>query len=129
MTTTKRVNSRQKGKRIELKAVHFLRSLGYSADTKRGQQHRGGDDSPDIICPDLPGIHFEVKGDRSIGLGTKALDEAYRQAHADADDDQVPVVLWWQHRAGWRLTWWTVPVPDTLVTAIPTRELLDRMNG
>jgi Holliday junction resolvase len=96
------MNSRQKGKRIELAAAHFLTELGYPA--ARGVQHSGSPDSPDIRCASLWMVHIEVKGDRSIGLNTQALTDAMDQAIRDSGH-KMPVVLWWEHRKGWRLTW------------------------
>lgn len=93
-------NSRQKGKRIELKAVHYLRSLGFNAE--RTQQHCGRNGTADVRSKDLE-LHIEVKGDKSIGLGTKALEEACRQATRDSAGTPW-VVLWWEERKGWRLT-------------------------
>ena len=95
------INSRQKGKRVELAAAHYLTGLGFTA--RRGQQFAGGADSPDVIVDELPDIHFEVKGDRSIDLGNKAWYDAIIQAARDAGP-KTPVVLWWVHRRGWRLT-------------------------
>lgn len=96
------MNSRSKGKRIELAAAHYLTRLGYPA--VRGAQHSGSPDSPDIKCALLSWVHIEVKGDRSIGLGTQALADAMEQSIRDSGD-KLPVVLWWEHRKGWRLTW------------------------
>lgn len=97
-----KVNSRQKGKVIERKAAAFLTGLGYPA--RRTAQVRGNNDgAADIECPSLD-CHIEVKGDRSIGLGTKALDDACEQAARDANGKDW-VVLWWEHKKGWRLTW------------------------
>lgn len=53
------MNSRAKGCRGEREWRDVLRAEGYTA--RRGQQFAGGCDSPDVICEDLPGIHFEVK--------------------------------------------------------------------
>jgi len=53
------IHSRNKGKRGERLWRDKLREHGFQA--KRGQQNRGGEDSPDVICPDIPGIHWEVK--------------------------------------------------------------------
>ena len=53
------MNSRNKGKRGELEAAKFLTAEGFPA--RRGQQFSGGTDSPDIVCPSLPAIHFEIK--------------------------------------------------------------------
>ena len=51
------VNSRAKGARGERELAEILRCYGFSA--RRGQQYRGGADSPDVMG--LPGIHIEVK--------------------------------------------------------------------
>lgn len=50
-------NSRAKGAREERGAASEIREYGFQA--RRGQQFRGGSDSPDVIT-DLP-IHLEVK--------------------------------------------------------------------
>lgn len=52
------INSRDKGVRGELEFAKFLRSK--KIDARRGQQHAGGGDSPDVTN-DLTGVHFEVK--------------------------------------------------------------------
>lgn len=53
------MNSRQKGKRGELEWAHFLTDKGYPA--RRGVQFSGSPDSPDVVCGQLSGFHFEVK--------------------------------------------------------------------
>src|SRR5580658_1667822 len=55
----KRINSRDKGKTGELEFAHYLTSHGFEAS--RGQQHAGGNDSPDVRCAALSDVHFEVK--------------------------------------------------------------------
>lgn len=102
------INSRRKGKRVELMACEFLRSLGFTC--RRGQQFAGGTDSPDVIVEELPGVHIEVKGDNSIRLGNKAWQDAMAQAFADADG-KYPVLLWYVGRGqdgkiGWRMSCW-----------------------
>ena len=52
------INSRNKGAVGEREFAKFLR--GKQIDARRGQQHAGGPDSPDVVS-DLTGIHFEVK--------------------------------------------------------------------
>lgn len=37
-----------------------LRAAGWTS-ARRGQQYTGTPDSPDVICPELDGFHFEVK--------------------------------------------------------------------
>ena len=49
-----------KGKKGELELAKFLREHGYPS-ARRGQQHAGGGDSPDVVCPELPGLHIENK--------------------------------------------------------------------
>ena len=53
------MNSNQKGKRGEREWRDQLREVGFQA--RRGQQYHGGGDSPDVVCPNLPSIHWEVK--------------------------------------------------------------------
>jgi len=96
-----KINSRQKGKKVERMAVHLLNGLGYPA--RRTAQVMGKNEGvADILCPSL-NLHIEVKGDRKIGLGTIALDDACLQAERDACGKPW-CVLWWEHRNGWRLT-------------------------
>jgi Holliday junction resolvase len=98
------MNSRSKGKRGELQAAAYLRSLGF-ASARRGAQHRGGTDSPDVLADELPGVHIEVKHRAGIDLGTAELDNAMTQADTDAGPDREPVVMWRRNRIAWRLTW------------------------
>jgi len=97
------MNSRRKGKRGELQAAAYRRRLGF-ASARRGAQHKGGADSPDVLVDELAGVHIEVKHRAGIDLGTAALDEAMTQADTDAGNRE-PVVLWRRNRIAWRLTW------------------------
>lgn len=54
------MNSRAKGCRGEREWRDQLREAGF-LNARRGQQYAGGTDSPDVICPELPDVHFEVK--------------------------------------------------------------------
>ena len=69
------INSRQKGARGERLWRDQLRANGYEA--ARGQQFAGGNDSPDVKCPDLPRLHVEVKFVEKLNLQT-AVDQAKR---------------------------------------------------
>ena len=89
------MNSRAKGKRGELEFAHYLEAHGYEA--RRGQQHRGGVDAPDVIHS-VPGAHFEVKR-----VETLRLQEAIDQAAEDAGD-LVPVVAHKKNRGRWYAT-------------------------
>lgn len=97
-------NSRQKGKRGELAAAHYLRSLGFSS-ARRGVQYSGGPDSPDIVCDELKGVHIEVKyGVKGLDLGTQLWKDACEQSMREAIGLSW-CVLWKPHRREqWRLT-------------------------
>ena len=53
------VHSLNKGKEGERELAHFLGGRGFPAH--RGQQFRGGTDSPDVVVEGLPDVHFECK--------------------------------------------------------------------
>jgi hypothetical protein len=103
-------NSRRKGAQGERLAAAYLASLGFPA--RRGQQFRGGGDSPDVIC-DLA-IHLEVKRVETMDVGTKLLDDACIQAARDASGKPW-AVLWRRNRGAWRLTY-ELPEPWSTVT-------------
>lgn len=54
------MNSRAKGCRGERELRDVLRAAGFT-QARRGQQFAGGNESPDIIVPELPTIHWECK--------------------------------------------------------------------
>ena len=97
------MNSRAKGKRIELKAAHFLTANGIPA--QRGARN-GVKDGQDLILPPEYDIHIEVKGDKSVRPGTLRMADALEQAKWGAQDasKSASVVLWHEDRKGWRLT-------------------------
>ena len=86
-------NSRAKGAEGEREWARLLQSHGLAA--RRGQQFAGGPDSPDVLCPDLPGIHFEVKRVELLSL-YKAMDQARRDAGS-----KIPVVAHRRNRKEW----------------------------
>lgn len=87
------INSRRKGKAGELEASHYLTAL-FGEPVHRGQQYKGGPDSPDVAG--VPGIHFEVKRCERLSLY-----KAIEQARHDADPDEVPIVLHRRNRKPW----------------------------
>ncbi len=88
------MNSREKGKRGEREFRDVLREAGY-CKTFRGVQFRGGRDSPDVICPELPEIHWEVKRSQK----SKPLDWMI-QANADCRE-RKPIVVWKRNNSPW----------------------------
>jgi Holliday junction resolvase len=58
------VNSKRKGKEGEREFAHLCQTFGFQA--RRGQQYRGGPDSPDVVG--LPFLHVEVKRRERVDL-------------------------------------------------------------
>ena len=85
--------SREKGKVGEREFARLLCAEGF--DASRGVQYQGSADSPDVICPCLPGIHFEVKRTERLRLY-----EALEQAKHDGDG-KLPIVVHRMNSRGW----------------------------
>lgn len=89
------INSRSKGKSGELELAQYLRDAGYPA-AKRGQQFKGGTESPDVVCPGLSEeFHFECK---RVEAGN--LYNWLAQAQRDAGE-KVPLVAHRKSRKEW----------------------------
>lgn len=88
------VDSRAKGCRGEREWRDQLREAGF-LKARRGQQHAGGTDSPDVVCPELPTIHFEVK---RVEAGN--VYNWMAQACCDAGT-KIPVVAHKRNGRGW----------------------------
>lgn len=84
-----------KGKVGERELAKFLRDHGYEL-ARRGQQHAGGKDSPDVVCPGLEEFHLECK---RVEQGS--LYDWLEQAIKDAGDKKVPVVVHRKNRQEW----------------------------
>lgn len=87
------MNSREKGKRGEREAAAFLSAHGFAA--RRGQQFSGSPESPDVACPQLADVHFEVKFTQRT-----ELENWLTQAVTDAAG-KLPVVLHRKTRGPW----------------------------
>lgn len=121
-----RINSRAKGGRIERMAVAMLKGLGF-VNTRRTAQHSGKTGhAADIVCDDLPHIHFEVKGVRGLDIGTQKLTDAIEQASRDCAGKKTLTVLWYAGRGKWRITLYVNPYG--LVTMEPTARKLQVIN-
>ena len=90
-----RINSRAKGARAERAFALWLKEEGWHA--KRGVQH-AGQDAPDVICPDLSWLHFEVKHVQALNI-IDAMSQAKRDAGA-----KVPVVAHRKNGTPWLIT-------------------------
>jgi Holliday junction resolvase len=88
------INSRSKGKRGELELVEVIRAAGWEA--RRGQQYKGGIDSPDVIT-NMPGnLHIECKRVEAGNLYVW-LEQAVR----DAKPGDMPVVMHKKNAKPW----------------------------
>lgn len=79
------LKSRRKGQKGEREAAAAIRNA-IGIECRRGQQFKGGSDSPDIAT-DSP-LHFEIKRLRRI-----AILAALRQAESESAADRLPLAL------------------------------------
>lgn len=89
------INSRKKGVAGELELAKELRKYGFEA--RRGQQYCGANGDADVVG--LPGVHLEVKRVERLNV-----ENAMRQAEADAKDGVIPVVMHRANREEWKVT-------------------------
>lgn len=66
---------------------------------RRGQQFSGGSDSPDVVCEELAGIHWEVKRVERLNI-----EDAIAQAIRDAGSAKTPIVAHRKNRGEWLAT-------------------------
>jgi Holliday junction resolvase len=116
-----KINCRSKGARGEREAAKLLRDLGF-AGARRGQQFRGGYDTPDVICEALPGILLEVKCEQAVKPGTKRFEDVWSKLCEDAGTTRAPALLWRHDRQKWNLTFWA-NVPCMLVTITGEKQI------
>ena len=90
------MNAREKGKRGERQWRDVLRAEGFHA--RRGQQYAGGADSPDVVCEELRGFHFEVKCVERLNIEA-AMDQARRDAGR-----KLPIVAHRRSHRRWLVT-------------------------
>ena len=91
------MNSKQKGARGERAWRDALRDAGF-LNSYRGQQFHGGADSPDVVCPELPGIHFEVKHVEALNIWN-AMEQSVRDCGS-----KMPLVAHKRNRSPWLVT-------------------------
>lgn len=91
------MNSRQKGKRVERLWRDQLREAGF-LKAYRGQQYCGAAGDADVVCPELPSIHFEVKGVQNLNVLN-----AMKQAINDCGNKK-PVVAHKKNGSPWLVT-------------------------
>lgn len=79
------MNSNLKGKTFEREIARYLREHGYT-EARRGQQYKGGGDSPDVVG--LRGFHIEAKRTEHFRLY-----EALKQSIRDCAEGEKPIVI------------------------------------
>lgn len=105
------INSRAKGAAGEREFANHVKARGHEG-ARRGQQFCGGPSSPDVVIPEYPGFHFEVK---RVEAGNPYV--WLQQAKDDAAAGSVPVVA---HRRN-REEWIAVVRLDDLLDLIETK--------
>ena len=96
------INSKAKGGRFERWIGHYGQAHGL--DAHRGQQFKGGADSPDVVG--FPGIHIEAKHNEHLNVYA-----AMEQAIRDSEGKNFPTVIWKKNRKPVLVTmliddWW-----------------------
>lgn len=103
----RRVNSRRKGADGEREFANLLTAHGFTAT--RGQQHRGGSDSPDVFCMALHDIHWEVKRTATCQMFSPAqLAQWDDQARRDAAPGKKQPIIVHRWNGG---KWWVRVLP------------------
>ena len=81
------INSRQKGAQFEREVANYFRHMRWDEEARRGQQFAGGPDSPDVVLPNLEGLHIEAKRVEKLNLYV-AMSQAIRDA-----GEKLPLVI------------------------------------
>jgi hypothetical protein len=89
-------NSRRKGAVGEREIAKYLREHGFT-EARRGQQFKGGADSPDVVG--LTGFHIEVKRVERLDLNA-----AMEQSIRDSAPDETPIVVHRRNNDYWKVT-------------------------
>lgn len=89
-------NSNRKGKVGEREIAKYLREHGFT-DARRGQQFKGGADSPDVTG--LTGFHIEVKRVERLDLNA-----AMEQSIRDCGENETPIVVHRRNNDYWKVT-------------------------
>lgn len=107
--------SRDKGKRGELEIAELFREYGFSA--RRGQQHRGGADSPDVIH-DMQDTYVEVKFRE-----TMSIYPVLEKANEERECYEHPVVFYRRKNSEWTVVMYADDFMDLM------RELKELRNA
>lgn len=115
------MNSRQKGKRIELELVHKLKEVFGWESVARSQQYCGRAGDSDLQAPEAPTLFIESKGVQNLNLH-RAMEVAVSQAGG-----MTAVVCHKKNRTGWLVTMRIEEVPAFV--SLMTKALSDTPAG
>ena len=87
------MNSRNKGKRVELELAHLLKTYGYPAE--RGVQYSGLKGNADVVG--VEGLHIECKRSERV-----TEEDFIKQAERDARKGQIPIVMYRKNGEQWK---------------------------
>ena len=90
------INSKQKGKTGELELAKWFRDNMNCPEAGRGQQFKGGHDSPDVVRV-IDGIHVECKRCERFDL-YGALEQSTRDCKGT---NKVPTVFYRKNKEPW----------------------------
>lgn len=91
------INSRQKGAAGERELAKLLESYGW--ESKRGQQHAGSPDSPDVVSQ----FPWHIEGKRTEKTAPLKWME---KATEDAEGTKPPMIFWRPNRGQWMVMCW-----------------------
>lgn len=96
----KKINSRNKGADGERElARDELTPMGFPA--KRGQQHKGGPDSPDVICDRLDDAGFQIECKRVQALN---IHKAMHKLEGECGENKSGVIMHRKNGEPWLAT-------------------------
>ncbi len=131
-TKKKRTNSRAKGANGEREAAKFLSQYNLPDGTPvvARRMARNGQKGQADLEHNIGDVHFEVKRNEDIDIGTRPLRHACLQAIQDPDAKglRYPYVLWRRNGGKWRISYiksnglvWTTSAHDFLTTVLRMR--------
>lgn len=97
----KKVNSKQKGSRVERDLVKFLKENGCPSARRTEQYCGASGDAADVVADELSHYHIECKGTKSKVLNYSTLTSWLEQIKRDCPKYKVPVIFWKANNAEW----------------------------
>lgn len=112
-----KINSRAKGCRHEREVAKLLTEL-FGVDARRGQQHAGHADAPDVVHG-IDGMHVEAKHVERLNLWD-AVSQSSRDAKTGGD--KIPTVIHRKNKKPNLFTCWLSDLPALIKLLAPYLE-------